>query len=258
MVIFNLPLDLIQLFTFVLVRVAAIVFTIPFLSSHNVPVLVKAGLAVAVSVLIIPRLSIDVPLFINSPFGLIFGLLGEIAIGITIGLAFHLVVVGVLLAGQLAGFQMGIAIANVMDPASSLQIPVLSQFLNLFAMMLFMAMNAHFYFVQVLADAFNLIPPLGVNIDNGLFDVIMQLVSNAFVLGIKIAAPVTVALLLSNVALGLVARTVPQMQIFIVSMPLKILVGFLFFGISLPYCASHLYDVFDEFGRTLFSIIRLF
>ena len=258
MAIFNLPLDQIQLFTFVLVRVAAILFTIPFLDSRSVPSLVKAGLAVAVSLLIMPSLSIDLPVFINNPVRLVFGLLGEVAIGVTIGLAFQLVVAGVLLAGQLAGFQMGIAIANVMDPASSLQIPVLSQFLNLFAMLLFLSMNAHYYFIHVLADAFSLIPPLGVNIDNGLFDVIMQLAANAFVLGIKLGAPVTVALLLTNVALGLVARTVPQMQVFIVSMPLKILVGFLFLGISMPYCAAYLYGVFDDFGRTLFSIIRMF
>lgn len=258
MAIFNLPLDQIQLFSFVLVRVAAILFTIPFLDSRNVPILVKSGLAVAVSVLIVPRLTVEVPLLMNSPFGLLFGLLGEAAIGVTIGLAFQLVVVGVLLAGQLAGFQMGIAIANVMDPASSLQIPVLSQFLNLFAMMVFMAMNAHFYFIQVLADAFNLIPPLGINIDNGLLDLVMKLMANAFVLAIKIGAPVTVALLLSSVALGLVARTVPQMQIFIVAMPVKILVGFLFLSLSMPFCTTHLYSVFDEFGRTLFSIIRMF
>ena len=105
----RLPLDQIQLFTFVLVRVAAILFTIPFLASHNVPSLVKAGLAVAVSVLIMPSLSIDQPVFISNPAGLVFGLLGEVAIGVSIGLAFQLVIAGVLLAGQLAGFQMGIA-----------------------------------------------------------------------------------------------------------------------------------------------------
>ena len=67
-----------------------------------------------------------------------------------------------------------------------------------------------------------------------------------------------VALLLTSMALGVVARTVPQMQIFIISMPVNILLGFLFLGLSLNFCGAHLYKVFDEFGQVLFALIRLF
>ena len=257
MAILNLPIEQIQIFFFVLVRISAIVFSIPIIDSRTVPFLVKAGLAIAVSVMIMPQLNIILPATVNNPVGLVLGLIGEIAVGVIISLSFQLIITGVQLAGQMAGFQMGIALANVMDPASSLQIPVLSQFLNLFALLVFLAMDAHHYFIRVLVDAFDLIPPLGVHIESGLFDMIMLLAANAFVLGLKIGGPVIIALLLSSVALGLVARTVPQMQIFVVAMPLKILLGLLFLGLSLPFCASFLYNIFDQFGQSLFALIRL-
>ena len=144
----NLPLDQIQVFFFVLVRVAAIIFTIPFLDTRSIPILVKIGLASAISILVMPQLSLTLPPGIDNPLLFVMGLAGEVAVGAVIGLPFQLIITGVQLAGEIAGFQMGIAIANVMMNFEFLQIPALSQFLNLFALMIFLAMNAHFYFLK--------------------------------------------------------------------------------------------------------------
>jgi flagellar biosynthesis protein FliR len=251
------PLDQILLFLFVLVRVAAILFVVPFFESRNVPGLVKVGLAFSVTWLLLPQLDISVPSIDNAPIALALGIGSEIAIGLIIGLMVHLLFAGVQLAGQIAGFQMGFAIANVVDPASSLQIPMLSQFLNLFAFMVFLSLNIHYYFIKALVDSFETLPLLGAQFDGNLYELIMGVTAHAFIISVQVGAPVMVALMLTSVALGLVARTVPQMQIFIVAMPVKILLGLLFLGFSLPYLASFMRSVFQSLGESIIGLMHL-
>jgi flagellar biosynthesis protein FliR len=253
----NLPIEQIYRFLFILVRVASLLFVIPFFESHNVPVLVKTGLAMAVAWLLLPQVHSIPPSLNTSPVVFALGLASEVAIGLIIGFMLQLVFVGVQLAGQTAGFQMGFAIANVVDPASSMQIPILSQFLNLFALMIFLSLDIHYYFIKALVDGFEIIPFWGAQFDGNIFDLLVRTVSNAFVIAVKIGAPVMVALLLTSVALGLIARTVPQMQIFIVAMPVKIILGLLFLGFSLPFCMNYLRNAFVGLGHALQGVLRM-
>lgn len=258
MLLLNLPTEQIQLFMFVLVRVGAILFAIPFLEARNVPSLIKAGLAMAVSVMLMPQLNLPGISVVGEPVQLALGIAGEAVIGLIIGLSVQLFFAGVQLAGQLAGFQMGFAIANVVDPASSLQIPVLSQFLNLFALMIFFTINGHYYFIKALVDSFALVPPFGVGLNGQILDFIMMMAGNLFTIAVKIGAPVMVALLLTQTALALTARTVPQMQIFIVAMPLQIIMGLVFLGLSLPFCMVFLEKAFSKLGRDIVGLVGLF
>jgi flagellar biosynthetic protein FliR len=258
MLLLDIPLDQLQKFIFVLIRVGAILFSIPFLEARNVPTLLKASLALAVSMMLMPRLDLPAVSLVESPWLLAIGILGEALVGIMIGLTVQLLFAGVQLAGQLAGFQMGFAIANVVDPASSLQIPVLSQFLNLFALLIFFTIDAHFYFIKALVDSFALIPPLGVHFRGELLDVLIKMMANVFIAALQLGAPVMAALLLINVALGLTARTVPQMQIFIVAMPLQIILGLFFLGLSMPFVRASLQVTFNSFGGSIGSLMGLF
>jgi len=253
----NLPIDDVYRYFFILVRVASLLFVIPFFESRNVPVLVKVGLAMSVAWLLLPMVRSQPPALNTSSINFVLGIASEIAIGLIIGLMLQLLFVGIQLAGQTAGFQMGFAIANVVDPASSMQIPILSQFLNLFAMMIFLSLDMHYYFIKALVDGFEIIPFWGAQFDGDIFRLLSLTVSNSFVIAIKIGAPVMVALLLTSVALGLIARTVPQMQIFIVAMPVKIIIGLLFLGLSLPFCANFLKTAFVELGQTLQGVLQI-
>jgi flagellar biosynthetic protein FliR len=258
MLLLNIPIEQVQAFFFVLVRVAAMLFSIPFLNSHSVPVLIKAGLAMAVSVLVVPQLAPEALPTITNPIQLMLGIGGEVAIGLLIGFSAQLLFAGIQLAGQMAGFQMGLAIANVVDPASSLQMPILAQFLNLFAILLFLSLNIHHYFIKAMMDAFELIPLMGVHFSSDLFPLVMKLTSHSFLVAVKIGAPVMVSMLLTSAALGLVARAVPQMQIFIISMPLKIIVGLIFLALSLPFCSTFMSSSFAQLGKTIRWMLNLF
>jgi flagellar biosynthetic protein FliR len=188
--------------------------------------------------------------------GLVIGICSEIAIGITIGLSIKLIFTGIQLAGQIAGLQMGLAMANVMDPSSSVQIPLFSQLFNLMAMLVFLAVNAHHLFFKAIVDSYRFLPPLTLQMTNQLVALMMKLAANMFVLAIKVGAPLIAIMLLVSVGLGLVARTVPQMNIFVVAMPLKILIGLAFMMIAAPFLTAFFIELFSSYPGTLLQLIR--
>lgn len=230
--------------------------TMPIFKSKSVPVLFKAGLALAASMVLFPILNLKVFPELTSVISFGIGAIGEILLGITIGLAVNLVFAGIQLAGQLAGYQMGMALANVMDPNSSIQIPILAQFNQMFALLIFLTVNAHHWFLRALADSYRLVPPFGFQVSNSLMELIVQLAGSMFVIGLKIGAPIIAVLLLTSIAFGLIARTVPQMNVFFVAMPLKIFIGLLFLGFSLPFLSSFLKQLFRGLGETIFLILK--
>jgi flagellar biosynthetic protein FliR len=203
-----------------------------------------------------PIINLDPIPFLTEvmPFGL--GVIGEIILGVTIGLSVRLLFAGIQLAGQLAGFQMGLAIVNVMDPQTSAQVPILAQFNNLIAMMVFLAINAHHWFLRSLMESFRLVPPFNFTLNYSLVEHLMMLGGNMFIIALKIGAPIIATMLITSVALGLIARTVPQMHIFIVAMPLKILIGLLMLSLTAPYLSSFLHEVFRGLGRDIFLILK--
>ena len=189
-------------------------------------------------------------------FSLVFSAAGEILLGFAIGFSVKLIFAGIQLAGQLAGYQMGMALANVMDPASSQQVPLLAQFNNLIALLIFISINAHYWFIKALTQSYRLVPPLNVKFGSSLMEQLVQLSGNMFVIAIQVGAPVIAAMLLTSVAFGLVARTVPQMNVFIVAMPLKIGVGLLFLGFGLPYFTAFLKKIFGGLDHSILLLIK--
>jgi flagellar biosynthetic protein FliR len=253
----NIPLDAFFGVLLIFLRVAAIVFSAPVLDTATIPVLFKAGLAFAVSILLLPVVDALVTVKGLSLMTFVIGVFSEIAIGVTIGLSVKLLFTGIQLAGQIVGFQMGVAMANVVDPASSSQIPILAQLYNLTAMLVFLAINAHHMFFTALVDSYRVLPPLSIHISPQLVDMMMRLAANMFVVAIKVGAPLIAVMLVVSVGLGLVARTVPQMHIFIVAMPLKIVIGLVFMMIVAPYLTAYLIDMFASYRVTLIDLIKL-
>jgi flagellar biosynthetic protein FliR len=253
----NLPLDAFYGVMLIFLRVAGILFSAPVLDSDTIPVTFKVGLALAVSVLMLPVVGATLSVADLSLMAFIIGVASEIAIGVTIGLSVKLLFTGIQLAGQVAGHQMGFAIANVVDPATSIQIPVLAQFYNLTAMLVFLAINAHHMFFSALVDSYSVIPPLTINLSSQVVGMMMQLAADMFIVAIKVGAPLIAVMLLVSVGLGLIARTVPQIHVFIVGMPMKIIVGLIFMVIVAPYLTAFLIELFSTYRTTLFTLIRL-
>ena len=244
-----------QTFLFVFVRVAAIMMSIPLFDSQTLPTLFKAGFALCLSMVIYPLASpADISVMANE-LTLGIGIFSEVMLGVAAGLIVRTIFAGVQLAGQLAGYQMGMAIANVLDPATSDQMPLLSQVYNIFAMLIFVSINAHYWFFNALVESFRLVPPFGFQFDGTFLEYLIQISGQIFVIGIKIGAPIITVLLLTSVSFGLVARTVPQMNVFIVAIPLKIAVGMLFIAFSMPFFAAYLNQLFSDVGVQILELL---
>ena len=256
MISLNISLPQLQLFFLIFLRVGAILMTIPVFDSKSIPLLFKLAMALATSIILFPLLKLSPVSVSTNFFAFSVSVAGEILIGFAIGFAVKLIFAGIQLAGQLAGYQMGMALANVMDPASSQQVPLLAQFNYLIALLIFIAINAHYWFIKALTQSYRLVPPLEVHFSHSLMDQLIQLAGNMFVVAIQVGAPVIAAMLLTSVAFGLVARTVPQMNVFIVAMPLKIGVGLLFVGFGLPYFSAFLRKIFSGLGQNIIFILR--
>jgi len=253
---FNVSMSQLHLLFFIFLRIGAIILTAPVFDSDTIPVLFKAGLAFAVSLLLMPLLNLESLAYQPGLLPFMIGALSEVIMGLMIGLLVRMVFAGVVLAGQMVGYQMGLAMANIMDPATSEQVPLLGQFNNLMAMLIFLATDAHHLFVKALVASFQIVPPYGFHFGNAVMDQLVNFGADMFVIGVKLGAPLIAVLLLMSVAFGLAARAVPQMNIFFVAGPLKIIVGLLFLTLTLPYMSAFLGALMSGLGQRIIRILN--
>lgn len=219
-------------FLLILFRVSAFLMALPFLGGGGVPMSVKVVVSVSVSVVLFQILQIEAaPLTLGS---FTVGIIGEILIGVVIGLGARLVFAAVEIGGTIVGFQMGFGIANVFDPVSNRQVGLIAQLQNLVASLIFLITNAHHIILQALVHSFQMVPSFGFYPSEALVAYLVRLAGEMFVLGIKIGIPVIVALLLANVAVGILSRVVPQINALLFSFPVTIGLGLLVIGASLP------------------------
>jgi flagellar biosynthetic protein FliR len=252
----SVSLPQLQLFFLVFLRTGAFLMAIPVLSGASVPVIFRIGLCLAGSLLIYPMVKLG-PLPVSTDvFTLAVSAAGEVLLGLLAGMAIRLIFEGIQLAGEMAGHQMGLAIAEVVDPASEDQVAILSQFMSLLATLVFLILNGHHLLIRTLVASYEIVPPVGFQVNGPVLEGLTRLTAGMFVTGLKAGAPVMAALLLGTVAFGLVARTVPQMNIFVVSMPVNIAVGLLFFGLSLPHLVAYLGDLFGGMARNALALLK--
>ncbi|MBN1547783.1 MAG: flagellar type III secretion system protein FliR [Syntrophaceae bacterium] len=244
-------------FSLVLVRVGALLGTMPLFGDMIVPVRVKAGLALVITLLLFPTVSTSVPTVSPDFLPLLFRMVSEALIGAALGFAARLIFAAAQLAGELIGFQIGFSVANVIDPVSSMHVSLIGQVQYLFAVLIFLATNSHHIFFAAIADSFQIIPLFTFHISGDFMNLITNLSRDMFVLAVKLCIPVVAVVLFTNVGLGIVARTVPQINVFIVGFPLQISVGLIFLGLSLPLCGSLLQHAYGDLGRSIYALLRL-
>ena len=237
-------------------RVGAILMTAPIFGSKKLPIQLKIGFILLIAIILFPLLPSFAFAFPTKPlsFGLAMG--SEVILGVIIGFSVRLLFAGIQLAGQLVGFQMGFAIVNVMDPLTSVQFSILSQFKNIIAMLVFLSINAHHWFIKAIVSSFQMVPPTDFNFSPNLMESILGLANRVFVIAVKVGAPMIAALLFTSVALGLIAKTVPQMNILIVGFPLKIAIGLIGLGLSLPFICYFFKMVFNGIWADIILLLR--
>jgi len=160
-------------------------------------------------------------------------ILTEFIIGMILGLMVQLFFEGVRMMGQMVGFQTGFAITNILDPQSGVQVSIFSNFAYLVTMAIFLVLNGHHLALNAIRESFEIVHVGSLNLDRQIFQKMLFLSGDMFVIALKIGAPAIAALLFTKVAFALVTKLVPQMNIMIVAFPVQIVIGLIFFGITL-------------------------
>ena len=247
-------------FMFVLVRTSAILITLPLIGTRSVPVPVRAGLVLAIALVFAPIVVVDLEADWLLPSKLAVGLGAELLIGVILGFATRLLFAAVEIAGTVMGFQLGFGLAVQLDPVNQVEIPVLGTFLVVLASLWYFAIDGHHLILMALAASFALIPPFSGQLHPPLLADGTQLMQNTFALGLKLALPIMVMTVLVYLVLGIVGRTMPQMNVLFLGFPLTISIGLLVLGFGLPLFAllfqqsilgleGVLLDFLQEMGR---------
>ena len=203
----------------VILRVGGIMTVAPIFGHRNVPKMVKIGLILLLSIILLPTLA-NVPVELPSELFSMTGVLAkEVVAGLAVGFTSLLLFIAVQFAGNIIGLQMGFGIVNVIDPNSQAQVPLIGQFQFILAMLIFLSLNGHHLLISAIANSFQVIPLGQITFTSLTSEILIRAIVDTIALAIKLGAPCIVTLFLLDVSLGIIARTVPQMNIFIVGFP---------------------------------------
>jgi flagellar biosynthetic protein FliR len=231
----------------VMVRVSGLVMAAPIIGGRGVPPQIRAGLTFVTALILYPALSIPpIPSTAAAYFAVV---IRELLVGLGLGFAVTLVFSAIYLAGQLIDVPMGFGMVNVVDPQSGMQVPILAQFQYILAALIFFSVRGHHALLQALAASFALIPIGGGLPKGSLPGVIVQIFASMFYLGVRLSLPLVAGMVLADVALGIIARAVPQVNVFMLEFPAKILLGLLLLLVLLPGYVSVLARIFGTQGE---------
>jgi flagellar biosynthetic protein FliR len=240
----------------VLARVGGLMIFSPFFGNGAVSPLIRIAFSLVFSLSLFPLVRNLTPPLPGDFTAFLLTVSGELLIGILLGFVGRLFLAALQLAGQVIGFQMGFAVINVIDPQTQVESPVMSILQNLVGILVFLCINAHHWFIQAILDSYQIVGPTA-RFSSAVTEQIIHSAGAMFVLGLKLAAPVVVVLLIVDVLLGVVGRAAPQIHILVVGLPAKSLMGFVFLAATvhtfIPFLGRH----FNSLQRELYTYLEI-
>ena len=242
----------------VLARTSGIFLLSPFFGSMNIPTQIRAAVAITMtfvtSPVIIEKTTVTAPESV-----LMFGgtVAQELFVGWMIGFIAFVAFAAINMAGKIMDMQVGFSVAQVMDPTSGQQAPLIGSFLYNLAVIYFLVVNGHHILISALFESFNRIPLDGIIWNDSLADFIGDVTAGVFLVGMKIAMPVTFAILITNVGMGILARTMPQMNIFVVGIPMHLTIGSFMLAMLLPFFVLFLDVMFNDMYANILNALKL-
>jgi len=237
-----------------LFRVAGLIMTAPVFAAKTVPVRIRLGLSIAITVMILPIMppAPTVELFSPSAFFLV---AQQLLIGVLMGFTLQIVLAAIVTGGQIVAMQMGLGFAAMVDPQNGAQTPVLSQFYVIMVVLIYLAMNGHLVLIEVLVDSFKTMPVSVGGLMPGDFYKVVHWAAILFSGAVAIAIPAIASLLIVNFTFGIMTRAAPQMNIFAIGFPLTMLLGYGVVFATLPSVVPQSSKLFTGAYHLLKSIV---
>jgi len=242
-------------FLLVFVRMTGLFVISPVFGRRNVPTYLKIGFSFLLSLILVNTLSLGSVDGYGNIYGFFLITLKEFMVGTALGFISYILFSAIYIAGQLIDMQVGFGMVNVLDPMSNIQIPITSDFYFIISILVFLSVNGHHMLVRALFDSFRFVP-LGEAVFNGsITGNIIRIFGDLFFVGFKIAAPVTASILLTDAALGIISKTIPQINVFVVGMPVKIIMGIVVMMITVPMFIMILEALFNGMESEMLKIL---
>ena len=243
-------------FAVVLMRVAGIMAFAPLFNSRSIPMQSKVIIALVSTMALVPSMPMEMipdDLGLTSLFACA---LSQVVFGMTLGLAASFIFAGLQFAGQIISFQLGFALINLIDPTSEVEMPVFSFMQDYIGLILFLMLGGHHWFFMAVSDSFTYLPVMGIALKGGIVQEVIRLSGHILVAGVQIAGPIIAVTVIADIVLGIIGRAAPQINILIVGMPLKTLVGFSCLSFSFYFMPHLLGKSFMQLYRDLFALMR--
>lgn len=216
------------------IRLIAFFLVVPVFFPEGTPDIIKVSLSLMIAYIIMPGISTANLGTVNTTMVFAIYAVNEVVAGLTLGFFTNLCFMSVRFAGSIMDMQVGFSMMSMYDPSISSNATLIEHMLYWFALVLFFIIDGHHMLIRALIDSFSNIQIGQFFLSNANINVIISAFTAYFLVGIKIAIPIMIILLITDLTMGLVARTVPQLNIMILGLPIKILIGLLAFSLALP------------------------
>ena len=246
----------VQVFFLVFLRMTGMFVVSPIFGRQNLPVYYKIGFSFFMALVVVESIAPAAPQTGGSILEYAIVALREFIVGACVGFVPFLMFSAIYIAGQLIDMKIGFSMVSVLDPVSNLQIPITSNFYFIICMLLFVTLRAHHTVILTIVTSYSLIPLGSLSFDGDLMQTLIRLFSDVFSVGFRIAAPIVFTVLLTDVALGTISKAMPQINVFMVGMPLKILVGIVIMIITMPAMLVILGGLFDNIGLETVNFMK--
>ncbi len=241
----------------IFVRISGLIFTAPIFNNRGIPTLVRVFLSLVIAYVVFFNVEDISYQYSDGLLPLALMAIKEMITGLIMGFMLNFVFQGIAYAGTLIGFDMGIAMAQAFDPTMETNTNVVGQALSFLAFLIFLMINGHHYVIRALTVSFEVIPVGFYTISEPVVNLLIKYSAGIFVLAVKIASPMIVSFLLINIASGIVARVIPQMNVFFVLHPVKMILGFLLFISTVPIYAYFFKNLLINYENKLLELVRI-
>ncbi len=244
-------------FLIAMVRFTGFFINMPAYGEGIVPMRIKAGLSGLCALIVLPhllktQLLPDLGIF---EYGLM--IVKELVMGITLGFVVLTTIDALRFGGEIIGMQIGFSFVQVVNPESNRGEAIVPEFFQVVAVLMFLFLGGHIIILQAFAQSFELVPLAGIIISGGIVNTVVHLTGTIFFLGLQISMPLIGIILLGDVALGIIARTVPRMNIFQVGFPIKILLGLWALGFLLPFLSDLIKILYQQVFENINALLIL-
>ncbi len=244
-----------DLFIFMFIRITALIVSSPIFGRRTLPNVLKIGLCLFITYIVFASYTPKIAPEYNGVLGFAMICLKEMLFGLVLGYVTTLFFSLVQTAGQVMDMQMGFGMVNVFDVQSNISVPVTGNLLNIVLLITFLGVNGHLKLVYIMTRTFTQIPVGAVTLNPMIGLMALDVFILAFVLAINVAMPLIASGLLGEVVLGFIVRAIPQMNVFVVGIPLKIALGFMILLLILPVFVGFTGAIFDRMYESLDKMI---